>query len=164
MFPHGPLPTVKRPEGSKPRFERDIGIHFSVSHSGDYWVCAVSRREVGLDIQFRGAEYRREIAKRFFHPEEYEYLESNDYRDFFTIWTAKESYVKFNGRGIGGLSDFSVVSSFTGGETAGRIRGEISGIRIRFFSFDPDYCMCLCAADTRDVDLIRIQRYLICQS
>lgn len=35
----------------KPRFQNAESIHFSISHSGDWWSCAVSTEEVGLDIQ-----------------------------------------------------------------------------------------------------------------
>ena len=35
----------------KPRFQNAESIHFSISHSGEWWSCAVSTEEVGLDIQ-----------------------------------------------------------------------------------------------------------------
>lgn len=35
----------------KPRFQNAESIHFSISHSGDWWSCAISTEEVGLDIQ-----------------------------------------------------------------------------------------------------------------
>ena len=134
------LPSIKRRGGKKPCFEKDIGIYFSVSHSGDYWACAVSKQEIGIDIQKQTGKYSRGIAKRFFHSDEHKYLEANDFNDFFKIWTAKESYVKFTGQGIKGFTDFSVV-------TDGHISEDINGVHIHFINFDPDYCLCVCAAE-----------------
>ena len=79
-------------------------VHFSLSHSGEWAVCALSDNPVGCDIEaMRNADMR--IAKRFFAPEEYEYL--NSIRDdgrrteaFFRLWTLKESYIKCTGEGI----------------------------------------------------------------
>lgn len=140
------LPAIKRPKDQKPCFETDIGLHFSVSHSGAYWVCAFSEQKVGIDIQRKTNNYQRGIAKRFFHFDEQEYLEKNNFTDFFQIWTAKESYVKYTGQGIlEGFSDFSVVAG-------GRISEQINGVRIRFLSFDPDYCLCLCAAGIGEIE------------
>ena len=35
----------------KPWFQNAESIHFSISHSGAWWSCAVSTEEIGLDIQ-----------------------------------------------------------------------------------------------------------------
>ncbi len=85
-------------------------VHFSISHAGGYWVCAVGGAEVGLDLQdFRKIDYEH-IAKRFFHPTEIEWLKGRGETDFFRIWARKESYVKFTGEGLSrGLDYFSVV-------------------------------------------------------
>jgi phosphopantetheinyl transferase len=49
------------------------------------------------------------IAKRFFAPEEAEMLLPDPTGAFFPIWTKKEAYVKWTGRGLAeGLSSFSV--------------------------------------------------------
>lgn len=67
---------------------------------------------MGLDIQLMREKGVCSVAKRFFHPEEYRYLQETGFSDFFSLWTAKESYVKFTGEGItDGFSAFSVVDS-----------------------------------------------------
>ena len=74
----------------------------SISHSGIFWGCALCDCDkIGFDIQI--VEQNREmdsIAKRFFHPAEYAHLYQTQFSDFFSIWTAKESYVKYLGSGI----------------------------------------------------------------
>jgi len=137
--------TVRR-EGEKPCFVPDIGLFFSVSHSGSTWICAVSEQEVGIDIQKETGHNRERIAKRVFHPQEYAYLLENEFDDFFSVWTAKESYVKFTGQGIGkNFSTFSVVSN-------GHISEHVNGVPIRFMPVS-DYTMCLCAADVTRIHI-----------
>lgn len=80
-------------------------FHYSLSHSGDYIVCATGRGEIGVDIQqiiFEKPFIK--IAKRFYSLEEYERVKESEeaVNEFFRIWAAKESYVKYTGRGIGG--------------------------------------------------------------
>lgn len=92
-----------RNEFGKP-FIPDCPFHFSLSHSGQYALCAVSDREIGCDIQLI-TDNRESIAHRFFHPNEISYLNSISDEDrrriaFFRIWTIKESYVKLDGRGL----------------------------------------------------------------
>ena len=147
----GSLPSLSviRREGEKPRFLADIRLHFSVSHSGGFWVCAVSRQEVGIDLEKKKNDYNRGIAKRYFHASEHKYLEDNGFDNFFLIWTAKESYVKFIGCGIGGgFSDFSVVKD-------GCIDCRVNGAELRFLPFDPQYSLCVCAKSLGEVFVIR---------
>jgi len=142
-----PFPCIERNEHKKPRFVDDIGVDFSVSHSGKYWVCAVSRQEVGIDIQNSAVKFKKNIAKRFFHKNEYEYLEKNDYVDFFSIWTAKESYVKYTGQGIDNyFSDFSVVEN-------GKISERFNKANIKFIPIDSNYSLCVCAIEIEDVSI-----------
>ena len=142
---------IERPEGGKPRMKPDAGIYFSLSHSGKYCICAVSRQEVGVDVQSTAKKYRHEIAGRF-HPDERAYLLNNGYRDFFDVWTVKESYVKFTGQGIaGGLSTFSVVSD-------SKITDNLPNVnaQIKFIPLDPEYSLCLCAAKIGEISVVYI--------
>jgi len=128
-------------EGGKPFFPSSPQIKFSISHSGDYWACAFGTSELGLDIQQHTQCRIRDISKRFFHPEEIEYLEACGYaaEEFFKIWTAKESYVKFTGRGLSqGLETFSVIAP-------------IDGAEFRLIPFDDGYTMCICSEKIGEV-------------
>ena len=95
----------------KPYLVDNPNIYFNISHSGNYIVCAISDKPVGIDIEIiKPANLK--IAKRFFTTDEYEYVMENqhDYR-FYEIWTKKESITKMLGRGLHmPLSSFSVLN------------------------------------------------------
>ena len=138
-------------DGGKPYFPEHPEIHFSISHSGEYWACAIASKEVGLDLQEENATARaRKLAKRFFHPHEQAYLKSVDYRAFTRIWAAKESYLKYTGEGIaGGMSHFSVVDE--DGRFA--LRGseaELTFAAQTVIPFDKDYKMVLTTANNTE--------------
>ena len=131
----------------KPYFPEYPWLHFSISQSGGVWACAMAAQEVGLDLQQHTKGRREHISKRFFHPLENEYLKKNNYRDFFDVWAAKESYVKFTGSGIG--EDFG---GFSAASEDGLAK-EINGIQLRSIPFSPDYSLCLCAKEIENVSL-----------
>jgi 4'-phosphopantetheinyl transferase len=81
-------------------------VSFNLAHSGDAVVAAFSLGgPVGVDVEKRRDNSRcMDLAKRFFHPNECEYLlglpEPERYRAFLSIWTAKEAYIKSRGEGM----------------------------------------------------------------
>ena len=92
-------------------------LHVSVSHTLNFWVCILAEDvDVGIDIEERNRSVSSSIVKKL-HPLEQNYLSifregSRDWsEEFLTIWTRKESYVKFIGSGLAeGLSNFSVIT------------------------------------------------------
>lgn len=100
-----------RTENGKPYLEGRDDIFFNRSHSGNICVCAVYDGEIGIDIQkHEKKKYSIDkIADRFFIPDEYFYLKSlsDEKRElaFFDLWAKKESFVKYTGKGIAGLSE-----------------------------------------------------------
>ena len=141
-----PPERILRREREKPAFD-PAPPYFSISHSGAFWTCAVAAVPLGIDLQRHQPCRQERIARRFFHPAEAAWLEGRPTADFFTIWTAKESYVKFTGTGIDDqFSSFSVVG------TDGRIsccRGAV----LRHLPFLPDYTLCLCTPENAEVQL-----------
>ena len=108
--------SISRTERGKPYFANCPELFFSVSHSEAYWVCAFAELPIGVDIQFHSRlkheseekflQRLKSIGRRFFHPSEATYLEEAQTKDrFFFLWTARESYVKWTGKGID--DDFS---------------------------------------------------------
>lgn len=90
-------------KNGKPNVVGEKNIHFNISHSGEYAVCAVCDTPVGVDIEkIREVDFRR-IAKRYFRENEAEKIADID--DFFSLWTKKESYLKMTGDGISGGLD-----------------------------------------------------------
>lgn len=75
--------------------------HFNISHSGQYVVCAVSDRPVGIDIQ-EIVPYCSEIAANVCNLTELAHLgvSSEPATEFARIWTKKEAFVKLTGNGI----------------------------------------------------------------
>ena len=94
---------IDRGEKGKPFIVGVENVFFIISHSGDYVVCAVSDREIGIDIEKR-AKARMEVAGRFFHGEEVAQLKmlEEDKQDqlFFNYWSVKESFLKYIGTGL----------------------------------------------------------------
>ena len=91
-------------ENGKPYFIDAPDIHFNLSHSGTLVVAAFSDGPIGCDAEMI-ADARLDVARRFFHPLEYEALCSITDPDeqrtrFCRYWTLKESYVKLTGRGL----------------------------------------------------------------
>ncbi len=90
-------------EYRKPFLKNHSNIHFNISHSGDWVVCALSAREVGIDVEkIRDLDFN--IARRFFSVEEVKQLfampKELQLNYFFDLWTLKESYLKALGTGL----------------------------------------------------------------
>lgn len=88
-------------------------VHFSISHSKNIAVCAISDKPVGIDIEFV-KDVNLNIAKRLFAPDELQYVfekwDLSKHR-FFEIWTRKEAYVKLIGKGVSYFPNFSVMGN-----------------------------------------------------
>lgn len=99
-------------KNGKPYIE-NVDIEFSISHSGDIALCAISDKPVGIDIeQIRNVDIN--MVKRVFTSDEQQYvLEkwSLSKQRFFEIWTRKEAYAKLNGKGVSSFADFSVMDN-----------------------------------------------------
>ena len=82
-----------------------IDVYVSISHSGDYAVCAVAECPVGIDIE-KIHPVNMRIAERTFSVGELEYLGADGKMTdevlgrFYEIWTAKEAYGKMLGTGV----------------------------------------------------------------
>ena len=77
-------------------------IYFNLSHSSKMVLCAISDREVGVDIEYIDHEIDLNIAKHYFYNKEYESImnSQNPADEFFKYWVLKESYMKYTGLGM----------------------------------------------------------------
>jgi len=96
----------------KPALLNHSDIHFNISHSVDWVVCALDNKPVGIDIE-KIKETDFGIAKKFFSKSEFDELTiktGNDKLSFFyNLWTMKESYIKALGKGFSkSLGTFSI--------------------------------------------------------
>ena len=132
--------SIARGPWGKPCFPNLPMLHFSISHSGEWWLCAFSDRPVGIDLQ-RCVSFvsPKTLSRRFFHPQEDSFLLQNSYEYFYDLWTAKENWVKFTGRGFYDEPEsFSVVAedgSFPSAE----------GTQLQHIPFRDGYSLCVCA-------------------
>lgn len=85
-------------ENGKP-YTKGLDVHFNISHSGDMAVCAVSDKEIGIDIE-KIREINPRTAEKFACETEKEYINSHK-NGFFEIWTLKEAFFKCIGTGLG---------------------------------------------------------------
>ena len=146
-------------EHGKPKVER---LEFSLSHSGNLVLCAVSEEPVGCDVEeIRKAPER--VAERYFSCGEQEYLsqfaEEEYDRAFFRLWTMKESYVKMTGEGMG--LPFSVYELLVdacaslGYESSARVlrNGEVQDCYISEISLQ-GYIISICAESSAHMEVI----------
>lgn len=99
-------------EGGKPFLTEFPDIHFNLSHSGDKVCCAIGNKPVGIDIQKHTAVKER-LAGRFFTEKDNKMLAAcgaeQKEKLFFKMWSIKESYIKFTGKGMSqGLDSFEI--------------------------------------------------------
>ncbi len=99
----------------KPRV-RGSGPHFSLTHTGEHALVAVSDRELGLDAEeIRPARVDAPLAQRVMTDEEFQCWTKAERVEqvaaFFRLWCAKESVMKSSGRGMDlGPQGFAVLA------------------------------------------------------
>lgn len=135
----------------KPLVQSLPSLHFNVSHSGDWVVCAVDTAFVGIDIeQIKSIDL--DLAQRFFAQQEYDDLMQR-YPDerviyFYDLWTLKESYIKALGKGLSiPLNSFAIRRRSDGYGFS--IQGE-SGPAVYFkqYDIDRDYKLSVCGTSS----------------
>ncbi len=98
MERHGvhPEEPVRFLQAGKPVFAEREDLHFSLSHSGPYAMCAISDRQIGADVQ-QIKPVHMSVARRF-HFRERDWLAEQPHDEqnhaFFRIWARKEAWVK----------------------------------------------------------------------
>jgi len=92
-------------------------IHYNISHSDKFVVCAFSSDPIGVDVE-SVKPIDTAIADRFFSLDEIDYIGDSacgsENERFYKIWTMKESYIKWNGMGLSKkLNSFSVLKTLS---------------------------------------------------
>ena len=120
---HGFEGEIKTGENGKPYAD---GIYFSISHSGDICMIAVSDTEVGLDVEYIFPRDWQKMADRFYTKEERAKVSSLE--SFLVLWTKKESLIKYLGKTLGD----TVKASFDSGVSYEGQKYEVNSISSRF--------------------------------
>ena len=104
-------PIARTPE-EKPYLPDHPDFHFSISHSGTWAVLAWGDAPVGVDVEKLDLTRPVEaLARRYFAPDEQQFILREGPEAFYQVWTAKESYVKKLGTGLYlPLNSFSTLS------------------------------------------------------
>lgn len=128
--------------------------YFNISHSGKYCICALDNNEIGVDIQAM-EDIKTNVAKRFFHPNEYQYLElfKNKKKPFYRLWTLKEAFIKCIGDGLNiPLNSFEIKLS-----NKVDVVQKIDKNKYYFREFDYDNChIAICQMEDNDFELCLI--------
>jgi|GEM_PF-3906212 len=131
----------------KPYLKNHERLHFNVSHSGEWIVCALSDMPVGVDIEQVVAVpphmYRDHLAH-----EEYVALRSlppyNQNKYFFRLWTHKESYLKMTGDGL--LNNPAAIVLTPDRDTFTlRAGGQNTDVHFKEYTIAENYIMTVCA-------------------
>lgn len=108
------LPEVIRQPGGKPVFAHGDKRHFNLSHSGEFVLCALSDRPVGADIEMIRPRKDGLIHYALDEEEQHRFQElGGDWPAFYTLWTQKESIVKYTGEGLKGFRHIHVPEGCT---------------------------------------------------
>jgi len=131
-------PIFAKNEWGKPYLSDRDDIHFSLSHSGTWAMCALSDALVGVDIE--RPRSMEKVARLF--------PDAKTGNDVLRLWTAKEAYLKLLGRGLTVPLDSISVQL---GETL-----VLEGLPYALHEYTlEEYRICLCTADTKPTLIIK---------
>lgn len=119
------LPEISYNDHQKPIFT-NCNISFNLTHSNDYVGLVISSGSIPLGIDIEAIQPRRNFSgllNRTFQPTEIEWilekkwdvsthptltLNDDEITRFFLLWSAKEAYLKADGRGLQGLHSITL--------------------------------------------------------
>ncbi|WOD65175.1 4'-phosphopantetheinyl transferase superfamily protein (plasmid) [Niallia taxi] len=154
----------------KPRVELESPYFFNISHSGNWVVVAYNNSEVGIDIE-KIKNLDTELAKNYFTTMEYEHLcslgsKAAQINCFYDLWTLKESYIKFRGRGLSiPLNSFSIIK-YSNSKFFFQLENENSCLEEFYFqqyNLDDNYSFSVCSSDNyfpKEVNVLNSQDLL----
>ena len=134
-------------KAGKPYFKNCSSLHFSLSHSENIALCAVSTCEIGADVQ-KLSEFNEKICHKYFSNEENEYVQGGNSlkekkKRFAMVWALKEAYVKRNGEGLSGIKKLSLPIK------DGILKEDFSGGFFKEFEED-DFFFAFCTEEKED--------------
>jgi phosphopantetheinyl transferase len=141
-----PCPIVKDEHG-KPRIDAEKAPHFSLTHSGGWWLCAVAEKPLGIDLeQLRELDWQG-LRDRWFTRAEREWV--TDELRFFHLWCAHEAYAKYDGRGLEKTIHAELLQQ-------GQLTGHPSKVQLAEPDFKSNFRLCIAAQRIKYVNFVRI--------
>lgn len=145
---------IKRNEFGKPYLEGRKDIHFNISNSGEWVICGVDNKEIGVDIE-KLEPIDFSVAKHCFSEEEYkDFLsksEEEKLRSFYSFWTLKESYIKNVGKGLDiDLKSFSIIRKEN--EFKIKVNNKIEAFNFNQYKLDEDYSVSICSKNNKFIE------------
>lgn len=140
----------------KPYIENLKNFQFNISHSGDWVVCAYGKENIGVDIEKIETAYLN-ISEMYFSKSEHKMLceksknEQNVY--FYQLWTLKESYLKYMGKGLSvSLNSFSIIEN----NEKFYIKGLENNVILKQYKFNNDYIISVCSKEKCNNEIKKI--------
>lgn len=86
----------------KPYLKNNKNLYFNLSHSKNMFILGVYDKEIGVDAEYKKKRDFSKIANEYFNESELVFLNEskNKLRDFYTVWTLKEGYIKYIGSSV----------------------------------------------------------------
>ena len=129
-------------------------LYFNISHAGHYVVCAIGDRPVGIDIEEKQAR-DFSLFRSIWTEREKKCFQVDAMEDFYYLWTAKESYVKWLGTGLS--TDLNSIDIGKSGSVY-QIGNEVP-VQVHTFSLDEKYQGAVCT----DCSIEKIQEVTVHQ-
>ncbi len=92
-------PKLHKSINGKPFLPGDK-VHFNLTHSKNITALAVGKSEVGFDCESLDGKARPAVLQRFTKSEQ---AEISSLADFYSHWTARESYIKYLGESLAAI-------------------------------------------------------------
>lgn len=151
-------------EYGKPILNNPNRIHFNISHSGNWVVCAVDDNTVGIDVEvIKPIDF--EIAERFFSKDEYITFKNQPdemkLMYFYMIWTLKESYIKMEGKGLSiPLNSFTI--RMENDDISVSVSNETQGFYFyqSFLGCNAVYAVCTIERNPNEIILLDVENLL----
>lgn len=129
-------------------------LHFNISHSGDWVVCAFDTSEVGIDIE-QIMPIDMAVLDVFCTKNEIHQILSTEENErlkmIYTIWTSKESYVKAIGVGLNkDLKSFDIFQ-----------KDRINEFRFLQIELDDEYALTVCSKNTNVATIKKIDQHML---
>lgn len=134
------------------------GFPFSISHAGEWAVCAVSDGAVGVDLE-RERPLRHPVERKLTVREQEELCAlppEQRASGFFELWVLKEAALKYTGLGLAGLAEVEV--------SRRPPRVFLPGVHAALLAFpEPGYHLALCggAINPEEAEMIEVARHVL---